>query len=205
MRRSQAATAALGLVGIVSAALVLLVAPAQAQTGYPPGGCTTLTGTQNVGTVNVGQTFVLQLAPTCAFTPGTSLTVTVNGVNIPGKVANANGVTTVEVTVVSATQLSIDDPVLTPAICGVNSATASGPSAVAGGRTVTQTANFTLNCSAVPGTTGATSTGGPATPSTGRLSLTGANSLRWAAMAAVLLGVGALFVVATRRRASSRA
>lgn len=68
MRRRGAVGA---LVSLVSGLVVLLVPPgAQAQTGYPPGPCTAVSGTQDVGTVTVGQRFVLQLAPTCTFTPG---------------------------------------------------------------------------------------------------------------------------------------
>lgn len=185
--------------------LVLVIAPAAgAQTGYPPGACTVLAGTQSVGTVTVGQRFIVQLAPTCVFTPGAAVVVTVNGVDIPGKTANASGFVLVDVTAVSATQLSIDDPVLTPAVCGVNTVTARGPSTVAGGASVTQTANFTLTCAATTGATTGTAAG-PATAVSGRLSLTGANVLRWAAVALALLAVGSLIVVATRRRASARA
>lgn len=198
MRRTQAMAAVVGLLG----GLLLLAAPSvSAQTGYPPGVCSALTGTRDVGTVAIGQRFILQLAPVCIFTPGAALTVTVNGVNIPGKVATAGGFVNVDVTVLSATQLSIEDPVLTPAVCGSNRATAAGPSTVAGGAAVTETATFTVNCPAVA-TTG---TAGPATPITGRLSLTGVNSLRWAATALALMVVGSLFVVAARRRAASRA
>jgi hypothetical protein len=190
MRRTHAGVALAGLVG----GLLLLLAPvASGQTGYPPGVCTATTGVQDVGTVNIGNRFVLQLAPTCLFTPGAAVTVTVNGVNIPGKVANASGVVLVDVTVVSATQLSIDDPVLTPAICGVNTATATGPSSSAQGGTSTQTARFTLNCPLVAAV---------ATPVQGRLSLTGANSARFAAIALALLVAGSLAVVLTRRRAA---
>lgn len=193
MRRRQALTALLTVVG---AALLALAPPASAQTGYPPGSCTVLTGTQDVGSVAVGQHFVVQLAPTCVFTAGAAVTVTVNGVNIPGKVANASGFTIVDITAVSATQLSIDDPVLTPAVCGVNTVSGQGPSAVAGGRTVTQTANFTLNCAVAP----AAPRSGPATPVTGRLSLTGANVARWLAAAFFLVAIGSLLVLADRRR-----
>ena len=77
----------------------------------------------------------------------------------------------VDITVVSATQLSIDDPVLTPAICGTNTVVATGPSQTAQGGISTQTANFTLTCPDHPG-------GGDATTQ-GRLSLTGANTLRY--------------------------
>ena len=201
MKRSQIMAA----LGVVVGALSLLAPAASAQTGYPPGGCNVLTATQDVGTVNIGQTFVVQVAPQCVFTPGAAVTVTVNGVNIPGKVAGANGAVLVEVTVVSATQLSIDDPVLTPAFCGVNTVTARGPSTAAGGQQVTQTATFTVNCAATTtgGTTGTTT--GAATPITGRLSLTGSNTLRFVAIALALLAVGSLFAVAGRRRKAARA
>ena len=193
MRRTQAITA---LVAMVSGLLVLLAPAAPAQT-YPPGPCTLITGTQRVEpAVNIGQRFVLQLAPTCLFTPGAAVTVTVNGVNIPGKTAEASGVVLVDVTVVSATQLSIDAPVLTPAICGVNTVTARGPSTAQGG-TSTQTANFTLSC---PGAATPVATGTPAAPARGRLSLTGANTPQYVAIALALVVAGSTFVVVARRR-----
>lgn len=193
MRRTQAMAVLVGLVSGIS----LLVAPAaSAQTGYPPGPCTAVTGSQNVGSVNVGQRFVLQLAPTCLFTAGAAVTVTVNGVNIPGKTAAASGVVLVDITVVSATQLSVDDPVTTPAICGTNTVVARGPSSTAQGGTSTQTATFTLTCPAGPGT----GTAGPATPVVGRLSLTGANTLRFVAIALALVVAGSMALVVTRRR-----
>lgn len=198
MRRTQAMGALVGLLSV----FVLLVAPAaSAQTpGYPPGPCTAVTGTQDVGTVTIGQHFVLQVAPTCLFTVGAALTVTVNGVDVPGKVANASGQVLVTITVVSATQLSVDDPVTTPANCGVNTVTVSGPSATAQGGTATQTATFTLTCPVAPAVVTPVS---PATPILTRgLSLTGANSARVAALALVLLLTGSLAVLTTRRRRS---
>ena len=196
MRRTQAMGALVGLVG----ALVLFVAPAaSAQTGYPPGPCTAVTGSQHVGTVTVGQRFVVQVAPTCLFTPGTPVTVTVNGVNIPGKTAEAGGFVLVDITVLSTTQLSIDDPVLTPAICGINTVTARGASNTAQGGVSTQTATFTLNCPAAISLPVA----GPATPVAGRLSLTGANTLRYMAVAMALVAAGSLALVVTRRRRPS--
>jgi hypothetical protein len=193
MRRTHTMVALCGVVG----GLLLLLAPAaSAQTGYPPGLCTTTSGVQNVGNVNVGQRFVLQLAPTCVFTPGSPITVTVNGVNIPGKVANPSGYVLVDITVVSATQLSIDDPVLTPAICGTNTAVATGPSATAQGGVSTQTANFTITCPVVP----AAVTGTASAASGGLLSRTGANSVRYAAVALALVVAGSMVLVVTRRR-----
>jgi len=180
------------LVGLLGALCILVAPPATAQTGYPPGLCTPVSGTQNVGTVNIGQRFVVQLAPTCLFTPGAAVTVTVNGVNIPGKTAEG-GIVLVDITVLSATQLSIDDPVLTPAFCGVNTVVASGPSQVAQGGTSTQTATFTLNCPSVP--VAAVVAGGG-----GLLSRTGASSLLYGAVALALMAAGSLAVIATRRR-----
>ena len=192
MRRTQAMAALVGLVG----AMMLLVAPAaSAQTGYPPGQCTAVTGSQNVGSVTIGQRFVLQVAPTCLFTPSAAVTVTVNGVDIPGKTAEPSGVVLVDITVVSATQLSIDDPVLTPAICGINTVTARGPSSSAQGGVSNQTAHFTLTCPP-----SGPATAGPATPVAGRLSLTGANTLRYTAIALTLMIAGALALVVTRQR-----
>ena len=192
MRRMQAM--AVLVVAVVGGLLFLAAPAAPAQTGYPPGLCTATTGTQNVGEVEIGQRFVVQLAPTCLFTPGAPVTVTVNGVDIPGKTAEPGGVVLVDVTVVSATQLSIDDPVLTPAFCGANAVTARGPSTTAQGGTSTQTATFTINCP--PGIPGS----GVANPVGGRLSLTGANSLRVGAAAVALVAAGAMLVVVTRRR-----
>jgi hypothetical protein len=196
MRRTQAVAV---LVSLVSGLVLLVVPAASAQTGYPPGPCTAVTGSQNVGSVNVGQRFVLQVAPTCLFTPATPVTVTVNGVDIPGKTAEAGGFVLVDITVLSANQLSIDDPVLTPAICGINTVTARGASSTAQGGFSTQTATFTLNCPAT-----GTGTPTPATPVAGRLSLTGANSMRFVAVALTLMVAGSLALVVTRRRLAPR-
>jgi hypothetical protein len=188
------------LCGVVGGLLLAVAPAASAQTGYPPGPCTVVSGTQNVGNVAVGQRFVLQLAPTCLFTPGTPVTVTVNGVTIPGKVANAGGVVLVDITVVSATQLSIDDPVMTPAICGTNTAVATGGSQTAQGGISTQTATFTLTCPAVAVPVVAASAGGGATVVQGQLlSRTGADTVRAVAVALALVAAGTMALVVTRR------
>lgn len=181
---------------VAGATMFSLASPASAQTGSGIGTCTAVTGTQNVGNVNIGQRFLLQVAPTCVFTPGATVTVTINGVVLT-KVANASGFVVVDVTVLSATQLSIDDPVLTPAVCGTNTVTASGPSTVALGGVSTQTALFTVVCPTTPVVVT------PVTPTQGRLSLTGANSLRFGAIALALMAVGSIAVVGTRRRRST--
>ncbi|MGI8809031.1 MAG: hypothetical protein ACR2KK_14565 [Acidimicrobiales bacterium] len=201
MRRTQA----MAVLGAVLGGVLLFVAPpASAQTGYPPGLCTTVTGTQNVGEVSIGQRFVLQLAPTCLFTPGAAVTVAVNGVDIPGKTAEPGGFVLVDITVVSATQLSIDDSVLTPAFCGTNTVTARGPSATAQGGIATQTATFTITCPITPA--GPVGPAGPAvaTPIQALLSLTGANSLRFVAVALALVVTGSMAMVVTRRRRADR-
>jgi hypothetical protein len=193
---------AAAILTVVGAALFAVASPVLAQTGSGIGTCTTVTGTTDVGSVAIGQQFVLQLAPTCALNPGAVVTVTVNGVSVPGKVVNASGQVLVTITVLSSTQLSIDDPVIAPAVCGVNTATVTGPSSVAVGGVATQTATFTVVCTATTVTTAPIVTSGSsaATPITTRLSLTGANSLRFVAIGLALVGIGALAVVATRRR-----
>ncbi len=197
MRRTQAM--ALLVLAVVGGLLFLAAPAAPAQTGYPPGLCTATTGSVNVGTVEIGQRFVAQLAPTCLFTPGPPVTVTVNGIDIPGKTAEPGGFVLVDVTVVSATQLSIDDPVLTPAICGTNTITARGASATAQGGISTQTATFTLNCPAAAPGAGGQGAGG-ATPVSGTLSRTGADSLRVAVAALALVAAGTMLVIVARRR-----
>ena len=143
MRRRVGALSA--LLALAGATLAVLAAPAGAQTGYPPPGCTANASTQQLGSFNVGDTITLTLAPSCPFQPGTPVTVTVNGVAIGTKVANSSGFVVVRITVVSTSTLSVDDPVLVPVVCGQNVVTATGFSAVANA-TVTQSAVFTVNC-----------------------------------------------------------
>src|SRR4051794_24341670 len=147
MRRSRIAAvlAATSLLGL----LLAFVSPAGAQTGYPPGPCTVLTGSQFAGNANVGQTFTVTVTPTCTFTAGGTATVVVNGTSFT-KVVKANGTVTITITVVSATQLSIDDPILVPAQCGINTISVTAPSAVANGQNVTQVVTFSVNCPGVP-------------------------------------------------------
>ena len=187
MRRTQAVGA---LVGIVSGFLILLAPVAGAQIGYPPGSCTAVTGSQNVGEVTVGQQFILQIAPTCLFDPGATVTINANGVSFTDT-AEPNGFVLLNVNVLSTTELSIN-PVV-PARCGTNTVTATGPSSAAVGGTATQTATFNLVC---PG--GATTT----VPKAGQglLSRTGADSAGFVAIALVLVAAGSTAVVLTRRR-----
>ena len=193
MRRiaSSAIGAALSLA--LASAVVVLTPSAALSQAYPQP-CNVLSGAQDLGDVTVGQTFTFQLAPQCTFTPGATVNMTANGVAFT-KTANASGFVTVTVTVVSETAFDVNPRV--PARCGVNTITGTGPSAVAGGRQVTQTATFNLVCK-----------GGvvakPAVPVRGRLSLTGASVLPWAAGALALLMAGTVLTVAGRRRASAR-
>ena len=188
MRRTQMVGA---LVGLLSGLVLLLAPMAGAQTGYPPGGCTPVTGSQDVGDVTVGQQFVLQIAPTCLFDPGATVNVNANGVTFTDT-AEQNGFVQLTVNVLSTTELSIN-PVV-PARCGTNTVTASGPSRTAVGGIATQTANFDLLC---PG--GATTTV-PKAPGQGLLSRTGVDSAGFVAIALVLVAAGSMAVVLTRRR-----
>lgn len=175
---------------MLSASCLAFVAPASAQTGYPPGGCTATAENQSAGTHAVGETFVIQLAPTCPFTPGGTVAVSVNGQSVGTKPANASGFVAVSITVQSATQLVVDDPVNVAGRCGSNTAVATGPSSVAG-KPVTLTATFTLNCAAAAAA--------QPVPS-GTVARTGANVARSTGVALLLVMSGALLVVLVRRR-----
>lgn len=178
---------------MIASVLLVVAAPADAQ-NYPPG-CVS-PSQADAGSVPVGGTITIDLDPGCDWNPGTPLTVTVNGTTITGKVASSNGHGRVVITVISATQLSVDDPVLAPGQCGTNTVVASGASNVARGGTSTHTETFTVVCPASVAT--------PTAAGTKSLSLTGANLARWAAIALGLIVIGGLFVAADRRKARSR-
>jgi hypothetical protein len=165
-------------------------AAAVAQTsGYPPpANCVNNPTGQNLGTINVGQTLSTTMTPVCIFIAGSTVNMTVNGASGGTKTANAQGGVPVNLTAVSQTSGSLNDPVTVPIQCGANSITASGNSAT--GPTST-TGTFTLNCAAAAGTS--------TTPSSG-VAFTGANILRWSLGALALIGIGALFVLGSRRR-----
>ncbi|MBA3267803.1 MAG: hypothetical protein H0T70_06035 [Acidimicrobiia bacterium] len=175
---------------VLSGAAMLIAPAASAQTGYPPPPCTPLDGTQYAGAFQIGETFTEALTPVCLFTPGADITVTVNGQSVtpPPKAAEANGSVNVTVFVESATSLLIDDPVRVSSRCGGNVIVATGPSQVARAN-VTQTATFDVLCpGAVPRAV------------QGRVAFTGANVTIMAAVALALVGIGAVLVVANRRR-----
>jgi len=187
MRRTFSIAA---LMAVLSGAAMLIAPAASAQTGYPPPPCRPLDGTQYAGAFQIGETFTEALTPVCLFTPGADITVTVNGQSVtpPPKAAEANGSVNVTVFVESATSLLIDDPVRVSSRCGRNVIVATGPSQVARAN-VTQTATFDVLCpGAVPRAV------------QGRVAFTGANVTIMAAVALALVGIGALLVVANRRR-----
>ncbi len=178
-----------GALAVVIGAMAMAV-PAQAQTNPYPGTCSTTTGSVNAGSHNVGDKFTVTLAPTCVFTPGSAVTVTVNGQSVGTKTASASGTVAVSITVVSATQVSIDDPVSATAQCGTNTVVGSGASSVAASN-VTQSASFTINC---PAST--------ASASKGTVAFTGANIAKWSAVALLLVAGGFGLVAFSRRRKS---
>ena len=179
--RFSAAVAAL-----FTAVALVLVPEVAAQTGYPPGECTTPTGSQDVGGVNVGASFTVRIQPVCLFDVGSLVSLTVNGQGIGTKEADASGGINVAVRVVNQTTIEIDDPITVAAQCGVNTIVATGES---DGTPVSQTASFTILCP-----------GGAAKAVKGRVAFTGANVLRWGGGAAVLVALGGVLLVAARRR-----
>ncbi len=179
------------LAGLAATGTALSV-PAHAQVGYPPGPCTATVNAATVGAVSVGATFTVVLTPVCAWAPGAPVTVFVNGQVVATKLVGLGGTVSVSVTVLSATTLSIDDPVLVPAVCGTNAVSGVGGSSVAVGM-VTQTVSFHLDCGSLAAQT----------VSRGFLSFTGANVLRWAGVAGGAMLIGALLVGVTRKRAKA--
>jgi len=185
MRRTFSIAA---LMAVLSGAAMLIAPAASAQTGYPPPPCRPLIGSQYAGAHQIGETFSATLTPPCVFTPGSTVTITVNGVVVGTKVADASGSVTVSTFVESCTSLLIDDPVRVPGQSGGNNMSATGPSEVARAN-VTQNATFDVLCpGAVP------------RPVQGRVAFTGANVALLAGVALVLVGIGAVLVVANRRR-----
>ena len=187
--RRQALRLVTAVAALLGGLALVLVTPAGAQTGYPPGVCTPLSGTQDAGAHNIGAVFTVRLTPVCLFDVGSLVGISVNGQDIGTKEADTGGGVNVTVRVVSATQLEIDDPVTVAGQCGVNNIVATGPSSAARAQ-VTQTATFTVLC---PGVT-------PAKAVKGRVAFTGDNILRWSAVAAVLIVLGGFIVTTTRRR-----
>lgn len=186
MRRKVGGVSA--LLALMGTTLVLLAGPAEAQ-AYPPATCNVTLSNQQLGSFNVGTTIRFSLAPPCIFQPGVPVALTVNGVPIPGKFAEANGFVTVQVEILSSTTLSVDDPVFTPAICGTNTAQATGFSRVANSN-VTQTAFFNVVCPPAFAP--------PAQP--GRVAFTGANIVRWSMVALAAMLAGVMLVITTKRR-----
>ncbi len=176
----------------VAGLLLFLVGPgAAAQTvGYPPGTCATTNGTQDAGNHAVGDTFTVTLSPVCLFAPGSSVAIVVNGISVTSKTADNSGFVSVTIKVNSQSELLIEDPVSVGGQCGANRVVATGPSAVAGAR-VDQTATFGILCAATA-----------APKATAGVAFTGANILRWTAIAVALVLLGSLLIVADRRRRS---
>jgi hypothetical protein len=184
--RPMAAMAATA--GLVSG---LLAAPAPAAPGRAEvavGACAGGTGTGDAGAVGIGQRFVLEVAPACGFDAGAAVTVTVNGVRVPGRTAGAGGSVLLDIAVASATRLSLGALVPVPAMCGVNMVAARGPSSPAPGGVAVENVTFTLDCPA----------GEPAAPAPAPTASGGPAAV--AAMLVVMVA-GALAVVVARRRA----
>lgn len=188
MKPTRAVLAAVAV--FVSGFAVVPTAVAQTP-GYPPAPCPITFSTQALGTMAVGQTVTFSLSPVCEWAPGTQVSVSVNGVFVGNKVPSAAGTVRVLVEAVSATLLSIDDPVLVPAQCGNNVIRAVG-SSTAAQASVTHEGTFTLSCPTAP----------VAQPQQPRrpLAFTGDHVATLVALGALTLVAGALLVVTARRR-----
>jgi hypothetical protein len=179
---------ATALVVLIGGAIFGLAPAASAQTSYAPALCPPADTFQDVGTRSIGETFVVRLVTTCLWDPGSSVPVTVNGQSVGTKVVDAGGGVNVTITVVSATELRVDDPVTVRGGCGRNTVVGTGFSSAAQA-SETSTAVFTVACPA-------------AAPRVARaqVAFTGANILRWGGTAVGLVAIGSLFVAFARRR-----
>jgi hypothetical protein len=168
----------------IAGLLLLVAAPAFAQTGYPPGPATTqpsgTNSTVDLGTLAVGQTASREL---CGFAPGSTVRINVNASFVMNKTADGNGCVQVHFKVASETVVEVDDPVAAPAHCGPNDLVASG--AAPDASPVTQTLQFEIVCGPLARASTAT---------------TGAGIARGALVGAALIGSGVLVVLGSRRR-----
>ena len=164
--------------------LLLVAAPAYAQTGYPPGPATTqpagVNATQDLGTLAVGESADREL---CGFASGSAVRLTVNGAFVLNKTADANGCVRVQFRVASETVIEVDDPIPAPAHCGANDIVATG--AQTDGAPVSQTLQFEIVCGSLPRASTAS---------------TGAGIARGALVGVALVGTGVLLALGSRRR-----
>ena len=186
------------LLTTLGGAVAGLAPGAEAQTGYPPGTCTATVSAQDAGAHRVGETFAISLTAVCAFSPGNVVSVSVDGQFVLTKPVAVDGTVTVTVTVRSATELLIDDPVLIRGHCGGNSVAVTGPSSAARGM-VTHTATFDVRCDGRAPAPVARRAGAG-------LARTGADIGRSLAIAVLLGAAGAVLVrIGRQRRARRRA
>jgi len=167
----------------VAGLLLLVGAPAHAQTGYPPGPATTqpsgTSATRDLGTVAMGQTTSHEV---CGFAPGAPVRLTANGAFVRNTTADGNGCVQVEVNVVSATSMEVNGTAAA-AVCGPNEVVATG--AASDASSVSQTLQFEIVCGPLARASTAT---------------TGAGIARGALVGVALVGSGALMVLGSRRR-----
>jgi hypothetical protein len=159
-----------------TALLAVTAVPGFAQ--YPGTTSTTLAPTsQTLGTLAVGaETTVLS----CGFQPGT-VSVSVNGQAPVADTADADGCARTAVAVLSSSQVRVEGATRS-ATCTDDAISVSGTGATGGARTVTT--SFAIACS-------------------DGLPRTGAMILRWSLGGGALLAVGALLVLAARRRTAA--
>jgi hypothetical protein len=171
-------TAALFIVTLLSFPTAF-IGVAQAQTGYPPGTTTTVPGGAGSGggTVAIGATLNVEA---CGYRAGSTVNVSIDGQAATTTIAKATGCGRISIKPVSSTNAVVSgiDPAIT---CGANNAVFTGVSSA--GASISQTVGFSINCAVSAG-----------------IVFTGANISKWLLAALVLLALGALILLAERRR-----
>ena len=116
----------------------------------------------------------------CGFQPNSTVTVTFNGTNVEQQTTDANGCARQVVETSCPPAATIDGHRFDAKAADENRLVVSGTGA--DGQPLSQTDTFGVRCVG------------------GKSAFTGANVLRWTIAALVLIAIGALFVVADRRR-----
>jgi hypothetical protein len=192
---SAVAVAALGVSGLIFA--LPGTAGAAGSTSPPTAGVATSCSTSTTINVSVASTnsapATTSLTSTCAFTPGSTVSLSVLGAT---QTATADGTTGLLTLTLAATDptLSVNGGAFQTAVYGVNTVTATGTNASG----ASNTATFLIDIEN-PSLTGSNSANG----ANGGLAFTGADlaALLAAALALILMGSGV--VIYTRRRAAA--
>jgi len=162
--------------------LLLLAAPAAAQQYPPTSQAPASTQVLGFGAQRPGETFNKR---DCGFQGGAQASIRVNETAAGSKAAGSDGCVALSVKIVAQDRVSVDGREFPARRCAANSIFVTAPSSAGTSRTVENQFNIDCGPAAAAGTLPRTGTG---------------LTMPLAASAALLIGAGAVAVVASRRR-----